>query len=887
MKIIGRAGTGIDNIDVASATEKGILVMNTPGGNTRAAAELAITLLMAVARQLPQAVASVKQGRWDRKLYMGSEVAGKTIGVVGLGRIGREVAEWCQGAGMEVVGFDPVLSKEAAAKEGIELLSLDELLQRSDFISLHCPLTADTKHLIGRKTLAQCKKGVRIVNCARGGVVDEAALLEAIEAGHVGGAALDVFETEPPTAAGAELVKHPAVVATPHLGASTHEAQLTVAKAIATQIADAFDHGRYVGVVNASFMDQLKRPDLVPYLSIAERLGQLQAQLLPGAQQVKQLRVRLQGPAVSDPTVAQAIKTAVTKGFLSALSANYDVNMINAGQVAKRAGLSVQELIDERSGMYQNLITVEVDSSDAQKQRGASLSGAVLSGDQTRLVEVDGFKVDMDPAGHMLFFENKDKPGVLRDLTAVLGEAGINIAYFGLGRHVVGGDALGVVQVDQSVSTEVLERLAGVQNLEQIRPVRVTDERSASRLRASSPYDSESGAAFRVPLTVRSDSARKPAVRPVSPQFSSGPTKKRPGWSLGALVDAATGRSHRSKLGKAKLREAIDVTRRLLDVPDDYRVGVVPASDTGAYEMAMWTMLGARPVDVFHWESFGKGWMGDAKSHLGLEATGLREFSAPYGELPDLSQADWSHDVCFTWNGTTSGVKVPNADWIPDDREGLAFCDATSAVFAQHVPVHKTDVLTYSWQKVLGGEGAHGMLILSPRAVERLETFTPENRPMPKIFRLTKKGKIMEDVFKGSTINTPSMLCVEDYLDALRWADEMGGVDGLVRRADDNLSVMQRFVDETPWASFLAKDPATLSNTSVCLSVDLPGDKIKEMVSLLDTEGVAFDIGAYRDAPPGLRIWCGATVEKTDLEALVPWLRWAYNVVASAPAEKP
>jgi len=762
--------------------------MNTPGGNTRAAAELAITLLMAVARQIPQAVNSVKAGRWDRKLYMGSEVAGKTIGVVGLGRIGREVAEWCRGAGMDVVGFDPVLSKEAAAKEGIELLPLEELLSRSDFISLHCPLTADTKHLIGKANIARCKKGARIINCARGGVVDEQALLDGIESGHIGGAAIDVFETEPPTGAGAKLVQHPSVVATPHLGASTHEAQLTVAKAVATQIADAFDHGRYVGVVNATFMDQLRRPELVPYLSIAERLGQLQAQLLPGEQKVSQLRVVLRGPAVAEPAVAQAIKTAVTKGFLSSLTANYDVNMINAEQVAKRAGLSVQERLETKSSTYQNLITVEVDSEDATVARGASLSGAVMAGDQTRLVDVDGFRVDIDPSGHMLFFENKDKPGVLRDMTSVLGEAGVNIAYFGLGRHTSGGEALGVVQLDSAVSASVLEQLSGIENMELIRPVVVTDERSATRMRAGTPYDSDSSGQPKV--TVPSSSARKPAIRPVSPHFSSGPTKKRPGWSLGALVDAATGRSHRSKIGKAKLREAIDVTRRLLDVPDDYRVGIVPASDTGAYEMAMWTMLGQRPVDVFHWESFGKGWMGDAGSHLGLEATGLREFSAPYGELPDLTQADWSHDVCFTWNGTTSGVKVPDGDWIPDDREGLSFCDATSAVFAQHVPVHKTDVLTYSWQKVLGGEAAHGMLILSPRAIERLETFTPPNRPMPKIFRLTKKGKVTEDVFKGSTINTPSMICVEDYLDALRWADSLGGVNGLVARADRNLGVL-------------------------------------------------------------------------------------------------
>ena len=352
------------------------------------------------------------------------------------------------------------------------------------------------------------------------------------------------------------------------------------------------------------------------------------------------------------------------------------------------------------------------------------------------------------------------------------------------------------------------------------------------------------------------------------------------------MLDKRTlGRSHRSKIGKERLALAIEESKRILGVPDDYLVGIVPASDTGAYEMAMWNMLGARNIDICYWESFGKGWFADAVSHLKLRESGItvNELTAGYGELPDLSQTNPDNDICFTFNGTTSGVRVPDGcDFISDSRTGLTLCDATSACFAMDMPWHKLDVTTYSWQKVLGGEGGHGVLILSPRAVERLESYTPENRPMPKIFRMTKKGKVDTSIFKGATINTPSMLAVEDYIDALQWADSVGGVAGLKQLSLDNLAVLEAFVQENDWIDFLAKDPKTRSSTSVCLTLNLNPDQIKAFVSLLEKEGVALDIGGYRDAPPSIRIWCGSTVEKRDVEALMPWLKWAFEQVKSS-----
>ena len=368
----------------------------------------------------------------------------------------------------------------------------------------------------------------------------------------------------------------------------------------------------------------------------------------------------------------------------------------------------------------------------------------------------------------------------------------------------------------------------------------------------------------------------KPTRKPRNPNFSSGPCAKRPGYSVADLDVSALGRSHRSALGREMLGRACRETARILDLPDDYRVGIVPASDTGAVEMILWSVLGQRPVDVFAWESFGKGWLNDITSQLKLPD--VQVYEAGYGDLPPMHRADPDHDVVFTWNGTTSGVKVPDGDWISDERTGLTICDATSAVFAMPLPWHRLDVVTYSWQKVLGGEGGHGMLILGPRAVDRLESYTPP-WPLPKIFRLTKSGKLNEGIFNGSTINTPSMLCVADYLDALSWVEKLGGVQAAIRKSRDNLAVLEAFVAARPWAAFLARDPANISNTSVSLTLDLPADKVKALITLLANEGVANDIGAYRDAPAGLRIWCGATVERTDLEALVPWLDWAYQEV--------
>ncbi|NWG72154.1 MAG: phosphoserine transaminase [Parvularculaceae bacterium] len=375
----------------------------------------------------------------------------------------------------------------------------------------------------------------------------------------------------------------------------------------------------------------------------------------------------------------------------------------------------------------------------------------------------------------------------------------------------------------------------------------------------------------------------KPTTRPARPFFSSGPCAKRPGWSAEKLAAPTLGRSHRAKIGKSRLKEAIDRTRALLEIPADYRLGIVPASDTGAVEMAMWSLLGPRPVDLVAFESFGEGWVSDVQKQLKLKG---RVIGADYGSLPDLSSVDPANDLVFTWNGTTSGVRVPNADFISPRREGVVICDATSAAFAQALDWEKLDATTFSWQKALGGEAAHGMLVLSPRAVERLESYSPP-WPMPKIFRMTKGGKLQEDIFEGATINTPSMLCVEDWIDALTWSESVGGLNGLLARADGNLAVIEKWASSSPWASFLCADKASRSNTSVCLKIvdrrvcELSEDGrrafVKKMETVLEAEKAAYDIGGYRDAPPGLRIWCGATVERADVEALTPWLDWAFS----------
>ena len=386
--------------------------------------------------------------------------------------------------------------------------------------------------------------------------------------------------------------------------------------------------------------------------------------------------------------------------------------------------------------------------------------------------------------------------------------------------------------------------------------------------------------------------ATRPTARPHVPHFSSGPCAKRPGWTPEKLSDATLGRSHRAKVGKAKLKLAIDLTREVLEVPADYRIGIVPASDTGAVEMALWSLLGARPVTTIAWESFGEGWVSDIVKELKLKD--VTKLKAAYGEIPDLSTVDPKSDVVFTWNGTTSGVRVPNADWIASDSEGLTICDATSAAFAQKLDWAKLDVVTFSWQKALGGEAAHGMLVLSPRAVERLESYTPA-WPLPKIFRMTKGGKIMEGIFQGETINTPSMLCVEDYLDALGWAKSVGGLNALVARADANTKVLADWKARTPWVDFLAVDAAIRSNTSVCmkvidpaitaLSADAQADFAKKLVAMVEKEAAGYDFAHYRDAPPGLRIWCGATVEASDVEILTQWIDWAFAEMKASLAK--
>ena len=384
---------------------------------------------------------------------------------------------------------------------------------------------------------------------------------------------------------------------------------------------------------------------------------------------------------------------------------------------------------------------------------------------------------------------------------------------------------------------------------------------------------------------------QKPDSKPQNPLFSAGPTTKHKGWSLEKLQNAVLGRSHRSADGKARLKYAIEYARETLRIPADYKVGIVPASDTGAFEMAMWNLLGQRGTDVFAWESFGKGWVTDAVKHLKLED--LNTYEAEFGVLPDLAKADWSRDVCFTWNGTTSGVKVPNGDWIPSDREGLSLNDATSAVYAMEMPWDKLDVTTWSWQKVLGGEAAHGMIVLSPRAVERLESYTPP-WPLPKIFRLTKGGKLINGIFEGATINTPSMLCVEDVIVAHDWVKSLGGLRAMIARSEDNLAATEKWVEQSDWVAFLAEDKAVRSNTSLCLKVtddwftsqseDEQWKHIKALCKMLEEQNVAYDIAAYRDAPAGLRLWGGGTVETSDLEALFPWLDWAYGQLKQTAA---
>jgi phosphoserine aminotransferase len=633
-------------------------------------------------------------------------------------------------------------------------------------------------------------------------------------------------------------------------------------------MSDIFNGGSYVGVVNAPDLGVLKsHPQLLPFVTLAERIGSMQAQLL-GNNKIGSISINLRGLEVSDSRFVDVLKAAVLKGALSELQDRSSISLVNASAIAENMGLVVNvNTSTDPSGASGFLNDISVDlEMEGFLNMSRTVRGTVFGSEDVRITEIDGYSVDLPSGDHVLLFNNQDRPGVLRKIAEKLFKHNINIAHFSLGRKgLAGSKAMGAVTIDSPAPAEIIRELNkshDVSNMVQL------DLTSASET------------AFRIRSAGDVNGLKKPAKKPKNPEFSSGPCKKRPGYSIAKLRVDVLGRSHRSKLGKARLKRAIEDTKRILGVPDDYLCGIVPASDTGAFEMAMWSMLGPRPVDACHWESFGKGWKEDAVKHLKLKD--LREFKADYGKLPDLTQTNPDHDILFTFNGTTSGVRVPDLNWISDDRKGLTFNDATSAAFAMQIDWKKVDVTTFSWQKVLGGEGAHGVLILSPRAVERLESFVPD-RPLPKIFRMTKKDKdgkvkLEKGIFNGDTINTPSMICVEDYIDALEWADSIGGLDGLIQRSKNNIAVLERFVSQHNWIHFLAQDPSVRSNTSVCLTLDLTSAQVKKFVELLDKEGVAYDVGSYRDAPDGLRIWCGATVETEDLEALMPWLEVSYFV---------
>ncbi|CAI5703010.1 hypothetical protein KXD40_004007 [Peronospora effusa] len=879
LQLIGRAGTGVDNIDMVNATKQGVLVMNTPFGNTISAAELTLGLITAVSRL-------DKATDMEELVVRHSEIHGKTLGIVGLGRIGREVAARCNAFGLNIIGYDPILSNASAKMHGIEPVSLDELFSRSDYITLHVPLNANTKHLVNAQRLALCKDGVKLVNGARAGLIDHPALLEAIESGKVAGMAFDINTPSPPSETWKKLVSHENVIVTPHIGALTTDAQEKVARDLAYKVNDALAGKSYKGVVNAPNIDFDRREELMPLLSLAEKLGSMQAQLLDDSR-LKRVLVIAEGPKVTSSELSGQLVKGVMKGLLSHMLEE-EVTFTNAKQLADVMGIqTVEHKHDEASGSsFSDQLTVIF-----EKENGSSkkITGTVFGKNQLRFVSFDDLPMDAIPSGSMLLFNNTDQPGVLHKVTSVLAKHKINIGCFGLAREEHGTAAVGVLNVDEAIPDAVMEELEALGMLTNLRRVNLLELDTAVSggiwekflKPSSSSAEEETNAVDAGVEIVRHP---KPRVKPASPNFGSGPCKKRPGYSLASIPDIVLGRSHRSKLGKGLLEEAIVRSKKILKLPEDYLLGIVPASDTGAFEMAMWSMLGERPVDVCYWESFGKQWFKDVTTELKLD--NVREFGAPFGQIPDFSHVNCDHDVLFTWNGTTSGVRVPNADWIPDDRKGLIFNDATSAAFAMDIPWNKIDVCTFSWQKVLGGEGGHGVVILSPRAVERLESFVPENRPLPKIFRMTNAstGKLLKGIFEGSTINTPSMLCVEDYLDALRWAESVGGQDGLIAISQRNLKVLEVFAaDNSRWFKFLAAKKEIRSSTSVCLLIDgLSKDEVKQMQVLLEREQVAYDVGSYRDAPPGLRIWCGATVETKDLEALLPWIKWAYLEVKSA-----
>ncbi|OQR82308.1 phosphoserine aminotransferase [Achlya hypogyna] len=830
LRVVARAGTGVDNIDLMAATKQSVLVMNTPCGNTIAATELTMGLLTALAQQ-----------------HSISGVHGKTIGLIGLGRVGEQVAKRCLAFGMNVLAYDPLLSDQAATRMDIEPATLHDVCARSDFISLHCPLTPSTRGLLSRARLQRCKDGVHILNTSRAGLLDLDAALDGLTSGKIQGLGLDLVP-----AGNHPIFAHPNVLCTPHIGACTKEAQARVSEAVATQMDEALRGQAYRNIVNAPNLDLQTHSVRPPYALLAEKLGSLQAQLLT-TEKISKVRVAAQGKEVF-AIAPNVLRSAVCLGLGRHLLEQEVTPDAALGFVHAR-GISTDEHTQEdldRDLHYTNVVSVTCVLDDGTSR---TVTGTVFGTNQLRLVQYDALNLDAILSGSMVFFQNTDKPGVLHAVTQVLAKHQVNIGCFGLGRTA--GHAVGVLNVDDSPPAAVIDELAAMDQLTNVRLVNLLD----------------------MPLALPSP-LNVPAIKPASKHFGSGPCKKHAGYRLEGLPTRTLGRSHRSTIGKQVLADAIAKTRAVLQLPDDYVCGIVPASDTGAFEMAMWNLLGPKPVAMCYWDAFGKGWHHDAVNELRLPD--VKTFAAPYGELPPLHEVPMDHDVCFTWNGTTSGVCVPDGDWIAADRTGLVFNDATSAAFAMEMPWDKIDVCTFSWQKVLGGEGGHGMLVLSPRALERLATFHPTDRPMPKIFRLKNaKGEVGMDLFQGSTINTPSMLCVEDYIDALDWAAAQGGVAGLSAKASRNLGVIEAFVEaNADWIGFLAKDKATRSKTSVCLQLPHANKaQLKAIQAILEANDVAVDIGSYKDAPPGLRIWCGATVETEDLQALMPWIEYAYHQV--------
>ena len=892
LKIIARAGTGTDNIDVGYATQTGVLVMNTPGANTISTAEYTIALLLGLSRQIPMAHKSVLNGKWERNEWREMDgLQGTTIGILGLGQVGREVATRCIALGMKVVAFDALISSSTAASYGITSVSIDTLLATSDFLSFHLPLHTTTTKWFNADRIALCKPGVQIINTSRAELWDYTEILKALESGQVRQVALDF--TKAPMDVEKEiwdkLIKHPQVLSTPHLGSMTVDAQKRVGTQLGHQLAEALEARAFTGVVNAPHLDLVHQHGLIPYLSLAEKLGSLLAQLLDSNDKLSRMVVSVHGDAVSSPETSEAIVQAALKGLLCRMIEE-DVHFSSARQVADSMGLRVEEHRHQyvhESATYSNQISIAF---ELESGKDFTVAGTVFGNNELRLTTFDDLKMDVVPSGNLLVFHNKDQPGVLRSLTAALSAHNINIASFGVGRNENGtskdaSKTMGILTLDEPLSLCILDELKLLPNIENLRQVQLLDMpfvRGLETFLKQPNFNTKNEES--VLIKTQSMHNPMPTARPKNPQFGSGPCKKRPGYSLSNLAAPELfGRSHRSVLGKSRLKQAVVETKHVLNLPSDYHVAIVPGSDTGAFEMAMWNLLGPRPVDVCHWESFGKGWHTDLTTQLGLD---VHEHTADYGQLPDLEKTNaQEHDVVLTWNGTTSGVKVPHGDWIPEEREGLILNDATSAAFAMDIPWNKIDVGTFSWQKVLGGEGAHGMMIMGPRAIERLETFTPKDRPMPKVFRMKNtSGKVLMGLFEGETINTPSMLCVEDYLDALRWTNRMGGVPGLMERSHANLSVLESFVDAHHWIHFLAQDKTIRSNTSVCLTLDLEDSQLKHFRDLLERQEVAYDIGSYKDAPNGLRIWCGATVEVDDLQALCPWLKWAYHYVKQHPA---